>query len=252
MSSRDRTVPCVTALLAIVLSALAVLGVLASLLDRTAMGIFHLDQEGGVAAFTSAGLLFGASLAMLGALRCDGSLGWRTGGLPALLAIMGLDEWNSWHERLEAALGLDWQLVYVPVVLIGGAAWLRVLLRWGTRSTSGMLLILGAAAWLMSQVLEAAQWSFGTDVPRSSGHAYAYSMVPEELLEAGGSACFLLAAVIVRAAHADLQRRHHALGPPTTEPSCASRPVHVDVPAPRASPERARAAARHRSSPERP
>jgi hypothetical protein len=181
------------ALLALGLLGLAVMGVLSELWDQRFVRLFDLDRERRAAALFSALLLVGAAGTLLMALRRGRLLGLPTAGLPVLLAFMALDEWNKWHERLEAALSTDWQLLYAPIILAGGVAWLLVLRRWGLRSPTGLLLVLGAAAWGVSQVLEAVQWDFGGDVQRAG---YVYYMVTEEVLEAFGSACFLLAGVV--------------------------------------------------------
>ncbi|MDQ4131123.1 MAG: hypothetical protein M3133_09070 [Actinomycetota bacterium] len=168
--------------------ALGVLGVL----DAT-VGVplpFYLDGEGGAPALFSAGLLVaGGALAVLlgaGRLAPGGPVTWLA--LAAFLAFMALDELLGVHEALERRTGIDWQLLYSPVVLVGGMAWLRALqaLRRG-HVVARRLLMGGAAAWLAAQILEDIQWTDGDRL------VYPWMIVPEEMLEMTGSMLFGLA-----------------------------------------------------------
>ena len=151
-------------------------------------GVLDLDAEFSIPSFASASVLLAAALATrLLARRTTGSR--PAVGLALLFALMSGDELFSLHERLETASGVDWQALYAPVVLLGALAWLVHLRHWLPRSrTVAVLLVLGAAAWGGSQVLEALEWN-GDDVPVP--HYYRY-MVVEELGELTGSSLFLL------------------------------------------------------------
>lgn len=151
-------------------------------------GVLDLDAEFSIPSFASASVLLAAALATrLLARRSTNSR--PALGLAILFAVMSGDELLSLHERLETASGVDWQILYAPVVLLGALAWLAHLRHWLPRSrTVAVLLVLGAAAWGGSQVLEAVEWD-GNDVPVS--HYYRY-MVVEELGELTGSSLFLL------------------------------------------------------------
>lgn len=187
--------PRVAALLVLVLAA-AGIGYEAT--GAGALELFDLDREQALAAVVSGGLLVAAGLTITYAHRVLGA-GWPHYGLPLLLVFMAADEVAFLHERLETRTGVDWQLLYAPLILAGGLAWLVVLRRWGLRSPAGWALLGGAAAWAVSQVLENLAWD-GQDQPVA---AYEVLMVVEELLEATGSSAFLLAGVLaVRAGRA--------------------------------------------------
>jgi hypothetical protein len=172
---------------------MAVMGLAARLTSSTWLNRFDLDAEGGPAAAVSAALLLAGAGTLAVALRHGRGFTPVTGALPAVLVLMSLDEWRSVHESVEGRTGVDWQALYAPLVLLAGLAWWKVLRCWGTRSANGQLLVLGAVAWALSQVLEFAEWTRDTDVPRTGYAAY---MLVEEVLEAAGSSCFLLAGLI--------------------------------------------------------
>ena len=151
----------------------------------------NLDTEGTPPAWYSAGLL--AAAGVLALLRWR--VGPRAGRAPAwLLAglfflFMAADEAYELHERLEAAAGVDWQLLYAPVVAVGALAWLALLRRLYPPRASVVLFVLGALAWLLGQALEAVQWS-GDRFVRPE------TVVPEEVLEMTGSGLFALAILV--------------------------------------------------------
>lgn len=72
-------------------------------------------------------------------------------GFALVMGRMGLDEVLSFHERLEAALGVDWQILYIPVVALAAICWTLVLTR--LRPFGRLVLLVGAGAWFASQVL---------------------------------------------------------------------------------------------------
>lgn len=213
----------VTGVVVLVLLFLAVTGLLADLSDDFLF--FHLDEERASAAALSSFLLLGAGVAVAMAHARSGA-GPLAYALPLLLVFMAIDEFLVLHEPLEQRVGVDWQILYSPLILAAGAAWLLVLRRWGPRSLAGMLLILGAVAWAFSQLLEFLQWD--GDVPRPG---YGIYVVVEELAEAGGSACFLLAgAVAFLGVGTRTQQKalpphdQHALLERTAHPSVQARP----------------------------
>jgi hypothetical protein len=121
-----------------------------------------------------------------------------------VLVYMSFDEVFRIHEELDAALDFDWQLLYAPIFAVALAGWLGLerTLR-GERSLHGLWLA-GAACWGVAQLLEAFQWD-GVVRPGSidgeqlsgaalesavSEPAYLAKMLPEELLEMGGSLMF--------------------------------------------------------------
>ena len=102
---------------------------------------------------------------------------------------MGADEFAYLHERAETRTGVDWQLLYLPVVAVGGLAWLLVLRRWGARSRPGALLVGGAAGWFVAQVLEKLEYGPG-DVMVDG---YLLLATVEEVLEDVGSLLWVAA-----------------------------------------------------------
>lgn len=112
--------------------------------------------------------------------------------LGALFVLMGFDEAFQFHERLESATGVDWQLLYLPLILACGTAWLIVARALGRLRSAQVLMVLGGLAWLAAQVLEQVQWDGNVQVA-----GYEAMMVVEETLEMGGSALFLLALYMV-------------------------------------------------------
>jgi hypothetical protein len=144
---------------------------------------FDLDAEFEIPAYVSSVLLVAAAV-----------LCWASGTTPARIALsafflfMAADELLGFHERLEALTAVDWQTLYIPVVIIGAAAWWAAMRRLPWR-LSRALLLAGATAWLAAGVLENVQWRNG-DIKVA---AYAELMVAEETLEMLGSLSFGLA-----------------------------------------------------------
>ena len=168
------------------LAAIAVLGV-GGVLQRALppfplSHVLDLDFEWVPAALFSSGLLAAAALVWW-QLPQTRAARYVTG----LLALMSLDELCSIHETLENVTGVDWELLYAPVVAVAGLAALVVLRSWG-RSRPSALLLGGGLCWLVAQVLEALEWDGDVERPH-----YALYMVPEELLEMTGSTLLLLA-----------------------------------------------------------
>ena len=169
-------------------SAIAVAGVL-GILQRVlpAFPLSHvldLDFEWVPAAFLSAGLLVAAALSWWQLHDA-----WPARAFASLLAVMSFDELCGLHEWLEKATGVDWELLYAPVVAVAAVGALTLLLRWGPGRVSG-LLVAGGGCWFVAQVLEALEWDGDVERPH-----YAFYMVPEELLEMSGSALLLLCAL---------------------------------------------------------
>jgi hypothetical protein len=107
-------------------------------------------------------------------------------GLALLFAFMALDELVQFHERVELALGGDWQIAYLPVIAGAGLAWATVV-RWGRNTDVRLGLLVGAALWAGAQFFEA-MWQ--AEIMYST-----WWSVPEELFEMLGDICFLGAAL---------------------------------------------------------
>lgn len=154
----------------------------------------NLDSEASVATWFSAALLWSAAICWLLVAATARPR------LPALwvwsllLAWLALDEGNAFHERLERWSGIDWQLLYLPVVGIASVAWWGLVRRyWTQRSTVG-LLVAGAAAWASALLLELVQNWGGSPVKAA---IYDPAMITEEALEMIGSTMLLIAAILV-------------------------------------------------------
>ena len=149
--------------------------------------IFNLNDEWTIPAAFSGALLVGSGvLAGLVAASRAGGGGLAFAVLAAFLLVMATDEVAYVHERMEGKTGVDWQLLYLPVALAGGLAWLAALRRLRGNYPASAMLVGGAVAWLVSQALEAAQWDGATLL-------YRWMVYPEETLEMAGSALFGLA-----------------------------------------------------------
>ena len=166
---------------------LGVLGVVA-LQARPAWERFHLDGEGTVPAYFSGVLLAACCVTATVALVRIPAARWPLRALALLFGAMAVDEVLAAHEWAERHSGIDWQLLYAPVIAVGAVAYLLV--GWAVRGERvvRMLWVAGGTAWGVSQVLEFAQWD--GNVPRAG---YYLMMVPEELLEMTGSALWLVA-----------------------------------------------------------
>lgn len=154
--------------------------------------VFHLDSEFGAAAVWSALLLV---LAATAALRRTAESRWFT-GFGLLLLALAVDEMFAVHEALERATGVDWQVLYAPLAVLGVAAALGVVQRLRTTGLRGAVpvFLAGGACWVVSQALESLQWD--DDVPVAN---YPLYMLTEEALEMAGAVCFLAALAVRRA-----------------------------------------------------
>ncbi len=190
----------VAAVLGAVIATLTALGIGAMTVDFGPLWIFDLDREWVVPAVFSAGVLgwaafLAARLARAGPASRLRPVWWWA--LAVLFAFMCLDELTSIHERLEAATGVDWQLLYAPLVAVAGFGWLRALFSFRSRSGS-VLWALGAAAWFVAQVFEYLQYDGDRLI-------HAWMIVPEESLEMTGSSLWVLA--LLTALHSLPDRR---------------------------------------------
>jgi hypothetical protein len=148
----------------------------------------HLEEEENLpAAFSACLLLAVGVLAVL-----TGDVERRAGRSPRpwtviglFFAFMAVDEYLVIHERFQDVAGQAWWGFYLPVMLLGGIIWLMTLRRLPPGFPTAAF-VAGAAAWLVSQAIEAFLWGGGdTQIP--------VTLTLEELLEMSGSASFLLA-----------------------------------------------------------
>lgn len=168
---------------------MALLGTLQRL--GAAPDLFDVDGEGKPPAAWSAIVLLVAAVAawLVGTVPSEQPVRGRYQALAAFLAFMGADEGLTLHEHLSDAVGVGWLILYLPVAAGGGVMWLAVLKRLWPHGRERFLMILGAAAWFGSQLIEKVQ-SNGQE-GRIEGYG-ALSLI-EEILEVTGSALFALA-----------------------------------------------------------
>ncbi len=191
------------------------LGVLGALFRSGTVDVtaFDMNAERSVPTLFSGLLLFAAAgLAAVAAIAAPPDRHrrvwwWILGGLFAFLAF---DEVAAVHERLQFWTGAFGQLSLLPILAVGALAGVMTLRRLRWHRLAQALLVAGAAAWLVAQLVDAAQ---------SGGRLDALS-VPEEMLEMIGSACFCLAILIA------LQAGRRPSPAVSGEPSPA-RPVHA-------------------------
>jgi len=156
------------------------------------LGLFDLDAEYDVPAILSATywLLAGIVLALAGQAREVGRGRYLWTALSAMLVFLAADEALGIHEKLEGATGVDWQILYVPVLAAVAGAGLSVFRR--SPPLPRLLFACAALAALAAQVLEAVQWDGDTTIP-----AYRALMVPEEILEPTAAALLVVAGLVL-------------------------------------------------------
>lgn len=175
------------------LAVIAILGVL-GIVHISGVGhtwIVDLDAEHNVPALWSGGLLLTAAALSI-ELRHHARLR-PVMGLAGLLAFMGVDEIVTIHEHLEAWSGVDWELLYAPLIALAALAVAVCWSRLGDTPWARPALGAGALLWAGAQALEVAEWDGATAVA-----AYDLMMVTEELGEMAGSLMFVVALLCIR------------------------------------------------------
>ncbi|HYO85980.1 MAG TPA: hypothetical protein VES01_05925 [Dermatophilaceae bacterium] len=134
------------------------------------------------------------------------TVGWQrlaTGSFGALVIFMTADEFFGIHEWV-SQFGIRWQILYAPVALAVGVlvtVFLSVVARRGLRAPMALVL-LGAAAWFVAQVLEFVEYDGRPPAPGQPevrASLYWVYVFIEESLENVGSVLFLLAALSLAA-----------------------------------------------------
>lgn len=173
--------------LAAAIAVLGAAGVAAGLLDVQA---FNLDGERNVpAVFSTLLLAAAAGLVLVFSSTVHPGRPHRPGIVMAfVVAWMSLDEFAAVHEFLERRTGVDWQTIYLPLMLVAGVTWVVILRELRVAPRAAVYWTIGASAWLVAQALEFFQWDGDRHV-----RGYAAMMVPEELLEMVGSSFLGLA-----------------------------------------------------------
>jgi hypothetical protein len=171
---------------------IAFFGIMGELHNDDIPSEFYLDREGVLPAQFSAAILIAAGVLLILARNVLAYSSRRTWLLLGLfLLFMSLDEWRVIHENLEKSIGVDWQLLYIPIVIPAGIAWCVVLRDlWRNLPGAAVVFASGAVCWVVAQALEDVQWGEG-DILIHPG-----LVPPEEMLEMGGSALFAIAALM--------------------------------------------------------
>lgn len=149
----------------------------------------NLDRELNFVTFFSGLLIFNAGWILLRGKMGARKLPPPISFLGFLFVFMAADECLKIHETLEKWAGVDWQILYLPIIVAAGLGWLRTLAVFQCKAR--ILWFFGALAWGSSQLFEAAQWGWWSDDDAVEG--YLPMMIAEEILEMLGSAFFLLA-----------------------------------------------------------
>lgn len=167
-----------------VIALLGVLGVL-SVAVGSPFGIFDLNDERNLPAIYSTALWLSLAVLALVLGRLDPAPGlpplWL--GLAVLFAFVSADELGEIHERLERIIGIDWQILYLPIALLAFVLWLFVARRLRRIGAGFGLLLFGTLCGTASQVAEAVE--YGPDDERIA--AFDELVVFEELLEMVGA-----------------------------------------------------------------
>jgi hypothetical protein len=157
------------------------------------LGAFDLEAELTAPAFFSGLLLLSAAVgAFVVARRGLAGAGpdWAMAVLGVVFLAMAVDEVAVVHENMDDWFGAEnWIVAYVPVIALAAYAWLVTLRRLLASPTPEppILFVAGAVAWGLAILIE---------LPHQEGwnsrvaHAF---VLPEEMLEMGGSLCFSLA-----------------------------------------------------------
>jgi len=155
--------------------------------------LFDLAREVNVPAFWSGFLLVAAAASALAAARADGrGARWPWWPLALLLLFMAGDEVLRIHEWLERQSGIDWHVLYLPLMAVGAAAGVGAVVRLRHHPVLAAGIVASGAAWALAQVLEALQWDGSQQVG-----AYGPMMLTEEILEMAGSLGFTLTLLAV-------------------------------------------------------
>jgi hypothetical protein len=157
------------------------------------LGLFYLDGEYNVPALLTAGIWLLAAAAIYAAGRARERGGWQIVWtlLSVALLYLSADEALKLHERVEGRADVDWQVLYLPLLVGTALAGLLVVIRVGPGTPRNLLVAAGVAA-VGAQVLEALQWNGDQPID-----GYRALMVPEELLEATSAALVAIAALML-------------------------------------------------------
>ena len=154
-------------------------------------GFANLDSEASFATWFSSGLLWAAAfwwflIAVTSRPRTTVLWIWWP-----VLAWLALDEGTAIHERVERWSGVDWQILYLPVMALATWAWWGVLRRYRSQTRIAVPLIAVATVWIVALALELVQNWGGSPIQAA---VYDPTMILEEALEMVGATALLVAA----------------------------------------------------------
>ena len=175
----------------VVIAVLVVLGTLQRTLYPQ-WGAANLDSEMSVGTWVAATLLWAAAVLWILVAALERRPRMPIFAWGALLVLLALDEGNAFHEALERGTGVDWQIIYLPILVIGGTLWLLLVRRYAP-STTATLLVAGAGAWGITLILELVQNWGGSPIEAAF---YNPAMIAEEALEMVGSTLIVVAGLI--------------------------------------------------------
>jgi hypothetical protein len=160
------------------------------------------------ATFSGVLLLAAGALALLnGLVRSETAEGRRWWIVLALVfAFLGIDEIAALHEAVQDRVNVWGQAVLMPIVVVGVYAWWVTLRQLRDEPPAGTLFLAGAAAWIISQGIDAA-----------FNEHWGWTIVPEELFEMAGSALFGLALLVALRRQASVETATSPEEHPRTE-----------------------------------
>jgi len=158
------------------IAGLAVMGIL-RYGNKEQLGAFNLDGERNVPAVFSAALWTAVSGLALLVGRADPWRAWYAFAVVTL--VVAADEFGEIHERLEHKTAIDWQLLYLPVGILGAILFVAIGRRLWRLGAGFTLFALAAGAGVVSQLLEQVQYGENDEPVRG----YRVMVVSEEVLE---------------------------------------------------------------------
>lgn len=147
-------------------------------LDIVSTRSFDLNAEQTPPAVISSALLLWAGLLAAAFALGDAEqrTAWWTGA--AFLAFLAFDEVSTVHEEFQELTGIKGQVFLLPLVLATAIAGLRLVGHLAPFPRERNLLVAGAVLWSLAQ---------GVDVFQRPPDRFMWTVVPEEVLELGGS-----------------------------------------------------------------